>query len=85
MPKPIEKSFQRSELRTAESNPVHEEIEVRAYEIYVERGGSWTRTGGIGCNQNGAHSSKEKERISRSFDTTVRLLAFIPSDFEPVE
>jgi hypothetical protein len=23
MPKPIEKSFQRSELRTAESNPVH--------------------------------------------------------------
>jgi len=40
MSKPIEKSSQRSEPRAALSPPTREEIEVRAYQIYVERGGA---------------------------------------------
>ena len=41
MPNPTtEKSAPGSELRTAESSPPREEIELRAYQIYVERGGA---------------------------------------------
>ena len=40
MSKPTEKSFPGSAPRTAESYPTHEEIELRAYQIYVERGGA---------------------------------------------
>ncbi|HVH69913.1 MAG TPA: DUF2934 domain-containing protein [Candidatus Dormibacteraeota bacterium] len=40
MPKPAEKFSPRSERRTAESYPTREEIEGRAYQIYVERGGA---------------------------------------------
>jgi Protein of unknown function (DUF2934) len=40
MSKPTEKSFSASEAQTAESHPTREEIELRAYEIYVERGGA---------------------------------------------
>ena len=39
MSKPIGKSAQGSEPRTTKDDPTREEIEVRAYEIYVERGG----------------------------------------------
>ena len=40
MSKPTEKSSTGSEPRTAESSPTREEIELRAYQIYVERGGT---------------------------------------------
>ncbi len=40
MSKPIEKSPARSEPQTAESHPTREEIELRAHQIYVERGGA---------------------------------------------
>jgi len=35
-----EKSAPVNEVRTAESSPTREEIELRAYQIYVERGGA---------------------------------------------
>jgi hypothetical protein len=38
MSKPIEKSSARSEPQTAEGHPTREEIELRAHQIYVERG-----------------------------------------------
>ncbi|MGB9242159.1 MAG: DUF2934 domain-containing protein [Candidatus Acidiferrales bacterium] len=39
--KPTEKSpLVRSESRTAEAHPTQEEIELRAYQIYFERGGA---------------------------------------------
>ena len=38
MPRPTEKSSPGSEPRTAKSYPTREEIELRAYQIYVERG-----------------------------------------------
>ncbi len=41
MNKPIEKSSARSEPQTAESHPTREEIELRAHQIYVERGGAY--------------------------------------------
>ena len=41
MSKPIEKSPARSEPQTAESHPTREEIELRAHQIYVERGGAY--------------------------------------------
>jgi hypothetical protein len=40
MSKPIEKSSPGSEPQTAEGYPTREEIELRAYQIYVERGGA---------------------------------------------
>ena len=40
MNKPIEKSSVRSEPQTAEGHPTREEIELRAHQIYVERGGA---------------------------------------------
>jgi len=40
MSKPTEKSSMGSEPRTAESSPTREEIELRAYQIYMERGGA---------------------------------------------
>ena len=40
MSKPTEESSTGSEPRTAESSPTREEIELRAYQIYVERGGT---------------------------------------------
>jgi hypothetical protein len=40
MSQPTEKSSLGSEPRTAESSPTHEEIELRAYQIYIERGGA---------------------------------------------
>jgi hypothetical protein len=40
MSKPIEKSSPRSEPQTAEGHPTREEIELRAHQIYVERGGA---------------------------------------------
>ena len=40
MSKPIEKSSARSEPQTAEGHPTPEEIELRAHQIYVERGGA---------------------------------------------
>jgi hypothetical protein len=40
MSKPIEKSSPGRQPRTAESQPAREEIELRAYQIYVERGGA---------------------------------------------
>jgi len=40
MSKPTEKSSARSEPRTAEGHPTREEIELRAHQIYVERGGA---------------------------------------------
>ncbi len=40
MSKPIEKSSARSEPQTAEGHPTREEIELRAHQIYVERGGA---------------------------------------------
>ncbi len=40
MSKPIEKSSARSGPQTAEGHPTHEEIELRAHQIYVERGGA---------------------------------------------
>ncbi len=40
MSKPIEKSSSvRREPQTAEGHPTREEIELRAYQIYLERGG----------------------------------------------
>jgi hypothetical protein len=40
-PRPIEKSSTvESESLTAEAHPTREEIELRAYQIYVERGGA---------------------------------------------
>ena len=39
MSKPIEKSSPGSEPPLAEDHPTREEIELRAYEIYIERGG----------------------------------------------
>jgi hypothetical protein len=53
--KRAEKSSHRSQLGAVESHPTHEEIEVRAHEIYVERCGSWTGFGWIGCKQHGAN------------------------------
>ena len=38
MSKPIERSSPIREPSSAEGHPTHEEIEVRAYEIYIERG-----------------------------------------------
>ena len=38
MPKPTEESFPKSEPGSAEEHPTSEEIAVRAYEIYLERG-----------------------------------------------
>lgn len=41
MSRPIEKfSPARSEPQTTEGHPTREEIELRAYEIYLERGGA---------------------------------------------
>ena len=40
MSKPIERSSPGSETQTAEGHPTREEIELRAYQIYVERGGA---------------------------------------------
>ncbi len=40
MNKPIEKSSARSEPQTAEGRPTREEIDLRAHQIYVERGGA---------------------------------------------
>ncbi len=40
MSRPIEKSSARSEPQTAEGHPTREEIELRAHQIYVERGGA---------------------------------------------
>jgi hypothetical protein len=40
MSKPTEKSSMGSEPRTAESSPTREEIELHAYQIYMERGGA---------------------------------------------
>ena len=40
MSKPIEKSSPGSEPRAAASRPAREEIELRAHQIYVERGGA---------------------------------------------
>ena len=43
MSKPIGKSSPRSEPQTAEGHPTREEIELRAHQIYVERGGAHGR------------------------------------------
>ncbi len=40
MSKPKEKSSARTEPQTAEGHPTREEIELRAHQIYVERGGT---------------------------------------------
>ena len=40
MSRPIEKSSARSAPQTAEGHPTCEEIELRAHQIYVERGGA---------------------------------------------
>jgi hypothetical protein len=40
MSKPIERSSPGSEPQTAEGHPTREEIELRAHQIYVERGGA---------------------------------------------
>jgi hypothetical protein len=40
MSSPIERSSPRSGQQIAERHPTREEIELRAYEIYVERGGA---------------------------------------------
>ena len=40
MSNPIEKSSPGSGQQTAGRHPTHEEIELRAYQIYVERGGA---------------------------------------------
>ena len=41
MSKPTEKpSLARSESLTAEAHPTREEIDLRAYQIYIERGGA---------------------------------------------
>jgi hypothetical protein len=40
MSKPREKSAPGSEPKTEEGHPTREEIEVRAYQIYLERGGA---------------------------------------------
>ena len=40
MSKPTEKFPPGNEPRTAESHPTREEIELRAHQIYVERGGA---------------------------------------------
>jgi len=40
MSRPIEKSSARSAPQTAEGHPTSEEIELRAHQIYVERGGA---------------------------------------------
>ena len=39
MSKPLGKSSPGSEPQIAEGHPTREEIELRAYEIYIERGG----------------------------------------------
>ncbi len=39
MSKPIAKSSAGSGLQTTEGHPTHEEIERRAYQMYIERGG----------------------------------------------
>jgi len=43
MSKPIAKPSRRSEPQTAEGHPTREEIELRAHQIYVERGGAHGR------------------------------------------
>jgi hypothetical protein len=40
MSKHIEKPFSGNKAQTAESHPTHQEIALRAYQIYVERGGA---------------------------------------------
>ncbi len=40
MSNPIGRSAPRSGQQIAERHPTHEEIELRAYQIYVERGGA---------------------------------------------
>ncbi len=40
MSRPIEKSSARSAPQTAEGHPTCEEIELRAHQIYVKRGGA---------------------------------------------
>ena len=40
MPKPIEKPFPENREQGDEGNPTREEIALRAYQIYVERGGA---------------------------------------------
>ena len=40
MNKPTEKSSSESQLQTASGAPTREEIELRAHQIYVERGGA---------------------------------------------
>jgi Protein of unknown function (DUF2934) len=40
MSSPIERSSRRSGQQIAERHPTREEIELRAYQIYVERGGA---------------------------------------------
>ena len=40
MNKPTEKSSSESQPQTASEAPTREEIELRAYQIYVERGGA---------------------------------------------
>ena len=40
MSNPIGRSAPRSGQQIAERHPTHEEIELRAYQIYIERGGA---------------------------------------------
>jgi Protein of unknown function (DUF2934) len=40
MSKPTGEPFPENRRQTAESSPTHEEIALRAYQIYVERGGA---------------------------------------------
>jgi len=40
MPKPTGEPFPENRGQTAESHPTHEEIALRAYQIYAERGGA---------------------------------------------
>jgi hypothetical protein len=40
MSKPIEKSSRGNEPQTPEGHPTREEMELRAHQIYVERGGA---------------------------------------------
>ncbi len=57
MSKPKEKSSARTEPQTAEGHPTREEIELRAHQIYVERGGTHGQDGGLATS--GTRATRE--------------------------
>lgn len=68
MSKPTEKTTLANEAQPAENHPTHEEVELRAYQIYVERGG----THGQDVDD---WLQAERELIAKHADTSQKVKA----------